>query len=102
MSTRFPSKWISPSSRVYAPERILISVDLPAPFSPSSACTWPSRTERLTPSSAFTPGNDLPMSRISRSTRPVTCSLITAPHLRWVSWSTDTAAMTRAPVISTW
>jgi hypothetical protein len=30
-----------PASGTVAPEMILISVDLPAPFSPTSACTWP-------------------------------------------------------------
>ena len=37
------------------PERIFISVDLPAPFSPNSAVTRPSRTVRVTPSSACVP-----------------------------------------------
>src|SRR6476619_7098473 len=32
--------------------RIFISVDLPAPFSPTSACTSPRSTEKFTPSSA--------------------------------------------------
>ena len=36
-----PSRRISPSVAVYTPERILISVDLPAPFSPIRACTSP-------------------------------------------------------------
>ncbi len=33
------------------------SVDLPAPFSPSSACTSPSAASKSTPSLATTPGN---------------------------------------------
>src|SRR4051812_24316803 len=41
-----PSKVIEPVSAVAAPERILISVDLPAPFSPTRACTDPARTVR--------------------------------------------------------
>src|SRR5438445_319757 len=48
-----------PASLVYAPERIFMSVDLPAPFSPSSRCTSPRRTVRSTLSSATTPGNRL-------------------------------------------
>ena len=36
---------------------ILISVDLPAPFSPISACTSPDWTLKSTSSSARTPGN---------------------------------------------
>src|ERR1051325_361604 len=33
------------------------SVDLPAPFSPSRACTSPSAASKCTPSFATTPGN---------------------------------------------
>ena len=46
--------------------RILISVDLPAPFSPTSACTSPLRTDRSTPDRAWTPGNSFAMPRTSR------------------------------------
>src|SRR6218665_155187 len=38
---------------------IFISVDLPAPFSPSSACTEPGRRRNCTLSRATTPGKDL-------------------------------------------
>src|SRR3954469_3031165 len=41
------------------------SVDLPAPFSPRSACTSPSAASKWTPSFATTPGNRLVMSRSS-------------------------------------
>src|SRR5258708_19332811 len=44
------------------PDRMLIRVDLPAPFSPSRQCTSPWRTVRLTRSFASTPGNRLVMS----------------------------------------
>jgi len=37
----------------------LISVDLPAPFSPTSACTSPTRRSKETRPSARTPANDL-------------------------------------------
>ena len=40
------------------PDMILISVDLPAPFSPSSAWTSPGRTSKLTPRSTATGPND--------------------------------------------
>src|SRR6202048_2849471 len=46
-----------PESAGCAPARIFISVDLPAPFSPTSACTSPAFTSNDTPSSARTPGN---------------------------------------------
>ena len=50
-----------------SPPTIFISVDLPAPFSPSSATTSPACTSRLTPRSACTPGNRLWMPRSWRS-----------------------------------
>src|SRR5262245_11679068 len=40
---------------------IFISVDLPAPFSPSTAWIWPGATVRFTPSLALTAGYCLPM-----------------------------------------
>src|SRR5271170_5513180 len=41
------------------PAMIFISVDLPAPFSPISAWTWPRFKRNDTSSSASTPGKDL-------------------------------------------
>ena len=52
---------IVPSSGFCIPYRIFISVDLPAPFSPTTACTSPGRTTRSTSRLATTPGNRLPM-----------------------------------------
>src|SRR4051812_16694876 len=57
-----PSTSIVPESGFWTPYRIFISVDLPAPFSPTRACTVPRRTVTLTWSFAMTPGNRLPMS----------------------------------------
>src|SRR5438067_13048205 len=45
---------------------MFISVDLPAPFSPRSACTSPLRRSKLTWSFARTPGNCFVMFRNSR------------------------------------
>src|SRR5918994_3578769 len=56
---------ISPSLGRYAPQRIFISVDLPAPFSPTIACTSPAAQDRSTPSSTRTPRNSLPIPCIS-------------------------------------
>src|SRR5579884_252478 len=67
IATGAPSTSIVPPSAGCAPARIFISVDLPAPFSPTSACTSPASTSNVTPSSARTPGNDLTMSRIRSS-----------------------------------
>src|ERR671935_2395504 len=49
------------------PAMHLISVDLPAPLSPTSAITSPSRTSKSTSVSACTEPNDLEIPRISRS-----------------------------------
>lgn len=46
MDTGRPSYLTVPASGIVAPEMILISVDLPAPFSPTSACTCPARSSR--------------------------------------------------------
>src|SRR5579862_3905787 len=46
---------------------MFISVDLPAPFSPSNACTSPRRTSRSTSSLATVPGNSFRTPRISRT-----------------------------------
>ena len=46
-------------------------VDFPAPFSPQMACTSPGRTFRLTDLSAWTPGKDFSMFRISRTCSPM-------------------------------
>src|SRR5689334_20776688 len=51
---------------------MFISVDLPAPFSPRSACTSPRRTSNDTSSLATTPGNSLRMPRISRTSSSLT------------------------------
>ena len=61
----FPSIRIVPESGRIRPERIPISVDLPAPFSPSRQCTSPRRRVRLTRSLASTPGNALEISASS-------------------------------------
>src|SRR5262249_9735594 len=49
------------------PPTIFINVDLPAPFSPSSAQTSPARSVKSTPSSARTPGKDRVMHSSART-----------------------------------
>src|SRR5687767_13712704 len=56
-----------PASGVSAPLMIRISVDLPAPFSPTSAWTSPARTSNVTPRSACTATKDLAMPVAARS-----------------------------------
>src|SRR5919201_4050932 len=61
------------------PATDLISVDLPAPLSPTSAITSPSRTSKSTSVSAWTDPNDLETSRSSRVGAPFR---LTAPSIR--------------------
>src|SRR6185369_14262378 len=61
--TGFPSSSMLPASGAYTPVSTLISVDLPAPFWPMSACTSPARNVSSTPASACTPGKARAMSR---------------------------------------
>ena len=68
-STGAPSTRISPASAGSTPERILISVDLPAPLWPSSPSTSPAARSRLTSSTAWTPPKVLVMPRSSTSGR---------------------------------
>src|SRR3954451_5484773 len=56
--TVLPSIAISPVSARSAPARIFTSVDLPAPFSPTSACTSPACRSSETSSSAWIAPND--------------------------------------------
>src|ERR1051326_643170 len=63
--SRCPTMLIWPSSGRYSPARMLISVVLPAPFSPSRACTSPHRAAKSMPVLAATPGKALSMRRIS-------------------------------------
>src|SRR5438270_708585 len=61
-STAWPATSIVPASGRWAPVMTLIRVDLPAPFSPTNACTSPASNSRCTPRSARTPPKDLWMS----------------------------------------
>src|SRR4051794_34545449 len=65
-----PSSTISPSSGRYSPYRQFISVDLPAPFSPSSACTSPARTSRSMRSFAVKSPKRFAMPRSSSTVVP--------------------------------
>ena len=54
-----PRSRISPESTRCRPASTFINVDLPAPFSPISACTSPGQSVSETSTSALTPVNDL-------------------------------------------
>src|SRR5690625_578814 len=60
-----PETMTVPSSMVYTPVSALISVDLPAPFSPIRAWTSPGKSRKFTRSRALTPGKEIEMSFIS-------------------------------------
>src|SRR5437588_820673 len=65
-----PSSSISPSSASTTPARIFISVDLPAPFSPTTAWTWPRPTSRCMRASACTPPYRFDSPRIATDAEP--------------------------------
>src|SRR3954452_1746154 len=58
-ATSSPRSRTCPLSSGYTPVISLISVDFPAPFSPTSACTEPACSSIETSSSARTPANRL-------------------------------------------
>src|ERR1700749_2570454 len=67
-----------------------MSVDLPAPFSPTIAWISPARTVRSTLSSATTPGKVLRMARISRMAGPAGGGAAAGTSSRWrvsVMWA---------------
>src|SRR3954465_3453075 len=74
--TWVPSNQISPSSAAWMPAMHLMSVDFPAPLSPTSAITSPSRTSRSTSVSACTDPNDLKTPRSSRRSLSLTSRFI--------------------------
>src|SRR4051812_21321172 len=67
MTTCSPPYSIVPSSIGWMPAMHLISVDLPAPLSPTSAIVSPARTSKSTSFSAWTEPNDFETFRSSRS-----------------------------------
>src|SRR5258705_9055929 len=68
--TARPATVSPPASGCSAPVMIRMSVDFPAPFSPTSACTSPAFRSNDTPRSALTPSNDLEIEEAERSTLP--------------------------------
>src|SRR3954468_23975954 len=66
-ATSAPPKRMVPASRAYAPVSTLISVDLPAPFCPISACTCAAAITSRAWDKAGTPPKALSTPRISSS-----------------------------------
>ena len=97
MRTSRPPTRIWPASGWVMPERTLISVDLPAPFSPSRQCTSPGRIARSMWSFARTPGNAfvMPISSTAGSVCPrrragfVPCRMSQGPIGYFISAVTD-------------
>src|SRR5919112_6043629 len=67
MCTARPSNRTSPSSAGWIPAMHLMSVDLPAPLSPTSATTSPAATRKSTWYSAWTAPNRFETPRSSRT-----------------------------------
>ena len=63
-----PAILISPPSKLCTPVSTLISVDLPAPFSPINAWISPLRSVKSTCCNALTPGNVFEISLILKTT----------------------------------
>src|SRR5581483_466875 len=66
-STRRPARWISPASRRWSPESVLMVVVLPEPLGPMSPRISPRRMARESPSTATTPPKRLTTPRVSRA-----------------------------------
>ena len=106
-----PSSWISPSSAVVSPARILIIVLLPAPFGPATPRISPGFASRSSPSSARVSPYHLRRptdaqaagqrrSRVGRlEVRVGVAGARVVAHRRrfWVNRSSTTAAMVTAP-----
>ncbi len=74
IKTSRPCQSMRPPSRSSMPATIFISVDLPAPFSPSRRCTSPASTERFPSERAVTPPNLFWMPVSWRSTGSEQCT----------------------------
>src|SRR5438445_4973305 len=79
MRAGLPLTTISPESACTRPYRMFISVDLPAPFSPTRAWISPARTVRSTWSLAITPGQAFVIPRRSSASFSESCALIRSP-----------------------
>jgi hypothetical protein len=80
-----------PASGACTPARILTSVDLPAPFSPTSACDSPAYSSRWTSRSAATAPNDFDTS-VSASSGRASWSTVIRRKLRFVNRFTQVMA----------
>src|SRR3954451_6461349 len=75
--TGCPSTSTVPASGRCTPASVLISVDLPAPFSPATACNWPGYRARETSRSAATlPKDLLTRDRPSTGTAPAAAAAV--------------------------
>ena len=96
--TGSPSRQISPSSGITAPESALIRLDLPAPLSPMTARISPGSSSKSAPSMRGHVAVALDQAAGLQDRRGESVAVI-GPSSREI-WSTATARMTRMPVIS--
>src|SRR5438093_7761645 len=82
MLTVSPSIRISPASMGWMPARHLMSVDLPAPLSPTSAITSPLRTSKSTSVSACTEPKDFEIPRSPSVGAAFSLTVRFLPHRR--------------------
>src|SRR5437588_4957570 len=92
MGVSTPSIRITPRSGLTRPQRMPISVDLPAPFSPNRQWISPPRTVRSMLSLARTFGNAFVMPRSSTSGETEGCGWLTGPLRRGCSGRPQWAA----------
>ena len=101
-----PTTVIEPASGWMTPVATFISVDLPAPFSPSRACTSARRTSIETSFSAATPANDFDTPRMTRVSsdssagRPGSAATVGAAAVPVPSRSAVSGAVVRGAVVS--
>src|SRR3989339_158111 len=81
IETGHPSNRIVPESGTCSPEKMLISVLFPAPFSPSRKCTSPACKLKSTFFKARTPGNCLQTALASRTVGPVSIVMDLLPFI---------------------
>ena len=95
-STGWPSMSTRPEVGCSTPARIFMSVDLPAPFSPTSTLTWPAWTSKLTSSRAVVPGKTFVMCSARMGTSAIaggsatgwgSRAVVMGRRSRWARWT---------------
>ena len=98
--TDWPSRRVLPASRSYTPVSTLMSVLLPAPFSPMSAWISPARTVKSTPCKARTPGKLFSNPRISSKAASAIGELPREPQYLRLGSSAAALAASKMPSLT--